>query len=206
MFLLLVQDPLELEIAHVLPMGFVNSVGLAQHIHRNVVRLAKTAGGEQHGGAEELRRDRPAPVSRELIRVYLDDWDEVRKVDTTLWAEVEGVPSVQQLAVRQQYSELELPHHPKKAVESSCLAEVQGALLDGGAGLCEAREDSKVHGPRLGTGQQRESFFTGTAGCGWRVRLHHHVSLPLVVQPESSLAAYGKSEGATVCGTTYSSA
>ena len=127
-------------VAQVLPMGFINSVGLAQHIHRNVVRWSR-AGLEQLGGGEqELRRDRPAPHSQTLFRVYLDNWDEVRKVDKALCLEVEGKPSVHQLALRQQYSDLELPRHPKKAVESSCVAEVQGALLDGEnwGGICKA--------------------------------------------------------------------
>jgi site-specific DNA-cytosine methylase len=87
------------------------------------------------GGEQELRRDRPAPHSQTLFRVYLDNWDEVRKVDKALCLEVEGKPSVHQLALRQQYSDLELPRHPKKAVESSCVAEVQGALLDGRTGV-----------------------------------------------------------------------
>lgn len=126
-------------VAQVLPMGFINSVGLAQHIHRNVVRWSR-AGLEQLGGGEqELRRDRPAPHSQTLFRVYLDNWDEVRKVDKALCLEVEGKPSVHQLALRQQYSDLELPRHPKKAVESSCVAEVQGALLDGRTGVAYAK-------------------------------------------------------------------
>ena len=120
-------------------MGFINSVGLAQHIHRNVVRWSRASLEQLGGGEQELRRDRPAPNSQTLFRVYLDNWDEVRKVDKALCLEVEGKPSVHQLALRQQHSDLELPRHPKKAVESSCVAEVQGALLDGRAGVAYAK-------------------------------------------------------------------
>eukprot|EP00435_Cladocopium_sp_Y103_P074163 s689_g47.t1 len=126
--------------ALVLPMGFVNAVGLAQHIHRNVVRWALQP-GDLGGGEQELRRDRPAPLSRDMFRVYLDNWDQIKKVDTLLAAEVEGKPTVQQMALRQTYLDLELPRHPKKAVEMASVAEVQGALLDGRAGVAYAKPD-----------------------------------------------------------------
>eukprot|EP00435_Cladocopium_sp_Y103_P046052 s66_g13.t1 len=126
--------------ALVLPMGFLNSVGIAQHVHRNVVRWSLQ--GEELGGAEqELRRDRPAPVGRELYRVYLDNWDQLRKVDTQLVDEVEGKPTAHQLALRQQYLDMEIPRHPKKSVESSTKAEIQGALLDGREGIAHAKPE-----------------------------------------------------------------
>ena len=52
----------------VLPVGFINSVGIAQRVHRNVVRwsLQQTELGD---GGQELRRDRPAPSPWELYRV-----------------------------------------------------------------------------------------------------------------------------------------
>ena len=63
----------------VLPMGWANSVGLAQHVHRNVVRWSMEQQGL--GGEGELRRDRPATVSQTMFRVYLDNWDQVCKLD-----------------------------------------------------------------------------------------------------------------------------
>eukprot|EP00435_Cladocopium_sp_Y103_P050034 s2053_g15.t1 len=126
--------------ALVLPMGFINAVGLAQHIHRNVVRWALRS-GDLGDGDQELRRDRPAPHCKEMYRVYLDNWDQIKKVDTHLAAEVEGRPTAQQLALRQTYLDLELPRHPKKAVEMASVAEVQGALLDGRAGVAYAKPE-----------------------------------------------------------------
>eukprot|EP00435_Cladocopium_sp_Y103_P020901 s2412_g5.t1 len=130
-------------VAQVLPMGFINSVGLAQHIHRNVVRWARESTGEPGGGEQELRRDRPATLSKEVFRVYLDNWDEIRKVDVTLVEEVEGQPSPQQQVMRDMYAGLQLPRHPKKAVWGRTTAEIQGALLDGRSGVAYARP-SKV--------------------------------------------------------------
>eukprot|EP00435_Cladocopium_sp_Y103_P065369 s173_g27.t1 len=126
--------------ALVLPMGFLNSVGIAQHVHRNVVRWS-LQGGSLGGAEQELRRDRPAPNARELYRVYLDNWDQLRKVDVNLVDEIEGKPTVHQLALRQQYLDLDLPRHPKKSVESSTKAEIQGALLDGREGVAHAKPE-----------------------------------------------------------------
>lgn len=127
-------------VAKVLPMGFINSVGLAQHMHRNVVRWS-LAGAQLGAGERELRRDRPAPLGDTLFRVYLDNWDELKKVDKALCAEVEGKPSAHQLALRQQYMEVQLPRHPKKSVEAADTAEIQGALLDGRAGVAYAKPE-----------------------------------------------------------------
>ena len=128
-------------VAQVLPMGFINSVGLAQHIHRNVVHWSMARGGCDAAGETELRRDRPAPRGPGMFRVYLDNWDEVRKVDKQLAHDIEGHPSAHQLALRHQYELVKLPRHPKKAVESALQAEVQGALLDGEAGVAYAKPD-----------------------------------------------------------------
>ena len=69
-----------------------------------------------------------------LYRVYLDNYDELRKVDRRLAETLAGTPSAWTLAVRQTYEDLGLPRHPKKAVTQEVKAEVQGAWLDGEAG------------------------------------------------------------------------
>ena len=125
-------------VSRVLPMGWANSVGLAQHVHCNVVRWAMEQVGD--GGAEgELRRDKPGTRAADMYPVYLDNWDSIRRMDKNLAEEVEGKPSIQQLALRQQYEILGLPRRPKKAVESSYQAEIQGALVDGAAGVAYAK-------------------------------------------------------------------
>ena len=126
-------------VSRVLPMGWLNSVGLAQHVHRNVVRWSMEANGSLRGGEQEIRRDKPSTVSKTSFRVYLDNWDEIRKVDKHLVQDIEGEPSPGQLAMRQQYGILNLPRHPKKAVVSQTKGEIQGALLDGVAGVAYAK-------------------------------------------------------------------
>ena len=58
-------------VAKVLPMGFLNSVSIAQHVHRNVVKWAEMAGV---GGEREMRKDRPLSSGSALYRVYLDNF------------------------------------------------------------------------------------------------------------------------------------
>lgn len=120
--------------AKVLPMGFVNSVGIAQHVHRNVVRWAAAGMSPPVGGEGEMRRDKGHSWSPSLFRVYLDNFDQLQKVDRRLAGLLEGQPSAQTLALRAGYEHWGLPRHPKKAVISQSRAEIQGAIVDGKAG------------------------------------------------------------------------
>ena len=163
-------------VAQVLPMGFINSVGLAQHIHRNVVRWSLANCETDLGGEAELRRDRPAPMGKDLYRVYLDNWDEVRKVDKRFVEEIEGKPSLHQLALRQQYSLLELPRHPKKSVDNSCSAEIQGALLDGREGVAHAKPEKVLKYMGLAWELVCQGLLTGVAGSGGGSGVYHYVS------------------------------
>lgn len=64
--------------AAVLPMGFKNSVALAQHVHRTLVgRAARDIGlGAEH----ETRKDKPFPRANPLVRIYFDNFDELFRV------------------------------------------------------------------------------------------------------------------------------
>ena len=63
--------------SRVLPMGFLNSVSIAQHVHRNLVSWSSQRRGDELRGdfnnpEEELRKDRPFTVANPNWRVYLD--------------------------------------------------------------------------------------------------------------------------------------
>ena len=58
--------------SQVLPMGFLNSVSLAQNVHRNLVRWSVGDLGRRALEASELRKDRPFTVANPAWRVYLD--------------------------------------------------------------------------------------------------------------------------------------
>ena len=117
-------------VTQVLPMGFM---AVAQHIHRKINQALK---GDQRlaSGHQEIRRDRHHGRAPHLFRVYLDNYDELQKVDKTLASMIAGTPSAWTLAVRETYERLGLPRHPKKAVTQAVCAEVQGAWVDGELG------------------------------------------------------------------------
>ena len=123
----------------VLPMGYLNSVGVAQHIHRCVITRA--LGSLRNLGEEiqELRRDRCFSSLPSVFRVYLDNFDQLQRVDRKLALTLSGSPSPVVEQVREYYAQHGLPRHPKKSVEQALEAEVQGAWLDGKAGTMCAK-------------------------------------------------------------------
>ena len=68
--------------SRVLPMGFCNSVSLAQHIHRNGEAVEECVRkGARAGWEAEHRKDRSFCWSNPSFRVYLDNFDLLEKVD-----------------------------------------------------------------------------------------------------------------------------
>ena len=126
-------------VSRVLPMGFLNSVSIAQHIHRNVVKWSAMKCPHPIGGEGELRKDKGLPSCASLFRIYLDNFDQIEKTDYKTAELIKGTPSAQILQLRSDYAELGLPRHPKKAVERQVQAEIQGALFDGEAGFAMAK-------------------------------------------------------------------
>ena len=121
--------------ARVLPIGFRNSVGIAQHIHRNVIRHALANALPPISGEGEMRKDRAATSCKASYRIYLDNFDAICKVDPDTAAQIEGKPGLLSLLAREAYSEAKLTRHPGKSVCQAEVAEVQGALVDGRRGI-----------------------------------------------------------------------
>ena len=109
--------------SRVLPMGFLNSVSLAQHVHRNLVSWGRDAETEGVGGTNapenELRKDRSFTVGNPAWRVYLDNYDLLEKVEATQMAEKLGTTAPGVLALRQEYQKWDVPRNQKKSVERS---------------------------------------------------------------------------------------
>lgn len=118
----------------VLPMGFRNSVSLAQHVHRFVLKQS-LKGVQLQGGEAELRKDRPFSNANPVHRVYLDNFDELEKVSKESAGVIRGTVSPLVAALRKEYSSLGIPRHPKKGVARQAVAEVQGAIVDGQLGI-----------------------------------------------------------------------
>ena len=127
--------------SRVLPMGFLNSVSIAQHVHRRISRLALHSPVGSLGAQHELRKDKPFTVASPLYRVYLDNFDLLEKTDKHLADEIQGQVSGHILALREAYQFWGLPRHPKKSVQQLTQAEIQGAIVDGRTGLVKPKPD-----------------------------------------------------------------
>ena len=129
--------------AKVLPMGFLNSVSLAQHVHRALVqRTTRSFRSEVrvNDPCQELRKDKQMPLSSDMWRVYLDNYDLLEKVEATEMVDKVGTVGAPVLALREQYELWGVPRNVKKAVERQPVAEVQGATVDGIKGVAFPRE------------------------------------------------------------------
>eukprot|EP00438_Fugacium_kawagutii_P025002 Skav224823 [mRNA] locus=scaffold613:211653:214870:- [translate_table: standard] len=127
----------------VLPMGYLNSVSLAQHVHRNLVKFTESTPQEPEDSnlsGQELRKDRPFPSSSVNWRVYLDNYDLLEKVRAVDVDQLKDTVSPRVLSLRQQYEHWEIPRNVKKSVQRSQLCEMQGATVDGRMGVAYPRE------------------------------------------------------------------
>lgn len=129
--------------AKVLPMGFLNSVSLAQHVHRNLTSWSgRVAQEEEIANPPELeiRKDRPLTVGNPSWRIYLDNYDLLEKAEAAGIGGLEGSLAPSVLALRQEYERWEIPRNMKKSVSRQLRAEVQGAQVDGELGVVYPRE------------------------------------------------------------------
>ena len=115
-------------------MGFKNSVSLAQHVHRVIVKRSLYRVPTQ-GGEAELRKDRPFPSTNPVHRIYLDNFDQLETSSAEGAKAIQGQASPLVLGLREEYSQIGIPRHPKKAVVRASRAEVQGAIVDGQQGI-----------------------------------------------------------------------
>lgn len=127
----------------VLPMGFKNSVSLAQHVHRYILKIALRLTDSQ-GGEAELRKDRPFSVSNPVHRIYLDNFDELEKTSKEVAETIQGKVSPLVQSLQDTYASLGVPRHPKKAVARQPRAEVQGAIVDGVLGIAHPKVEKVV--------------------------------------------------------------
>ena len=123
----------------VLPMGFKNSVSLAQHVHRVIAK--KALARCRLGGELELREDRCFTMGNPMFRIYLDNFDELQRVSKGHAEVIAGKVSPLVSCLREEYSLLNVPRHPKKGVSSQSVAEVQGAIVDGQLGIAYPKPD-----------------------------------------------------------------
>eukprot|EP00438_Fugacium_kawagutii_P006828 Skav227026 [mRNA] locus=scaffold456:236256:249187:+ [translate_table: standard] len=144
----------------VLPMGFLNSVSIAQHVHRNLVQWSQQDGVPVHATDAELRKDRCFTQSNPCWRVYLDNYDLLEKVESSGLVDLQGTCAPGILALRSEYQKWEVPRNVKKAVAREPLTEVQGATVDGVRGLAYPREQKLARYFSLGISLAEQAFST----------------------------------------------
>eukprot|EP00438_Fugacium_kawagutii_P015746 Skav233435 [mRNA] locus=scaffold1486:284964:287666:- [translate_table: standard] len=121
--------------ATVLPMGFLNSVSLAQHVHRNLTKMTYEDAGANAPG-NELRKDRTFTHGNPAWRIYLDNYDLLERIEAV------DLPSfaIGWDALRAQYGLWRVPRKTQKSVQRATKCEVQGATVDGTLGVAYPRE------------------------------------------------------------------
>ena len=124
--------------SRVLPMGFLNSVSVAQSLHRSIVNRAVD---HLHISREqEIRRDQPLPSTALSYRVYLDNFDALFKTNREAAGLLEGTLSPLAQELREVYED-RIPVNEKKSSKSSLAGEMQGGLLDGVEGIVSPKPD-----------------------------------------------------------------
>ena len=123
----------------VLPMGYLNSVSVAQHLHRRIALRAMES-SQLISAKNEIRRDMELPRVQDAFRIYLDNFDQLSKESKRILNS--NTPSLTEF-LRKEYLKLKVPRNEKKAVSMARQAEVQGAWVDGERGICCAKP-SKV--------------------------------------------------------------
>ena len=127
--------------SRVLPMGYLNSVSIAQHVHRNLVMQLQS--GRDGPGVnlpeQELRKDQPFSVADPHWRAYLDN-DLLERVEAIRCPEIVGTTAPEVKSLLEEYQRWEVPRNAKKSVSRAKQAEVQGAQVDGWEGKAFPKE------------------------------------------------------------------
>eukprot|EP00434_Breviolum_minutum_P029884 symbB.v1.2.026425.t1/scaffold2637.1/size74321/1 len=105
----------------VLPMGYLNSVSLAQHVHRNLALASgKRFFPEVNTPEGELRKDLPFPDCDPRWRIYLDNYDLLERVEATRVLSLEGSEAPGVTALKEEYDRWQVMGHI--SVESNAAA------------------------------------------------------------------------------------
>ena len=123
----------------VVPMGWINSVALMQTVVRSLVfgmsRVPETS---------EVSKLKWFPDDDSVSVVYLDSYDEVRKVSAGYREVLQGQPSHRHQRFVNTCNELELPLNQGKRLVGAVHGSLQGGDIDGVTGTFEAAHDKKV--------------------------------------------------------------
>ena len=123
----------------VVPMGWINAVTVIQSVVRSLVFQ-----GAQVPEASEVAKIKQMPDTDDFTVIYLDSYDELRKLDAQ-WAEVlEGKPSARHVKFQEVCQEKGLPLNQAKRLVGATRGTLQGGLLDGKKGWYKLAPDKQV--------------------------------------------------------------
>ena len=123
----------------VIPMGWLSAVALTQAIVRHLVFDLSGVNPES-----EIRKTAAFPGEDEFSVIYLDSFDELRKLDRGLAAVTEGQPSENHLAFQATCQRLGLPLNEGKRVVAAARGALQGGEIDGRAGTFFLARDKQA--------------------------------------------------------------
>ena len=124
----------------VVPMGWLNSVAVMQTIVRTLIFGLSAIPAES-----EVSKLKWFPRDDAVSVVYLDSYDELRRVSKTCRAVLEGGPSPRHQRFVNTCNELELPLNEGKRVLSAVHGALQGGEFNGEAGTFQASKDKKAN-------------------------------------------------------------
>eukprot|EP00438_Fugacium_kawagutii_P005826 Skav231210 [mRNA] locus=scaffold2958:85828:91822:- [translate_table: standard] len=123
----------------VVPMGWINSVALMQTVVRTLV-----FGISGVPEASEVSKMRPFPTDDSISVVYLDSYDELRKVKAGYSEVMAGKPSERHEKFVATCGKLGLPLNHSKRLVGAVHGSLQGGDFDGQLGIFEASHDKKM--------------------------------------------------------------
>ena len=123
----------------VIPMGWLSAVALTQAIVRHLVFELSGVKFES-----EVRKTAAFPAEDEFSVIYLDSFDEIRRMEAGLAAVLEGQPSDNHLAFQETCRKLGLPLNDGKRVVAATRGALQGGEIDGRAGTFFLARDKQA--------------------------------------------------------------
>lgn len=134
--------------AKVIPMGWINSVSLFQHLHRRL-GLSEFPVGAGFAEDSEMRRDRAIPVGAGQLcggwlSYYLDDFDAPEIVCRFMVEELRGTVSAVRQRQREAYKRAGVQISEDKAHRREPRVERMGAQVDGLGGWLGVSQQKKL--------------------------------------------------------------
>lgn len=123
----------------VVPMGWINAVTVIQSAVRTLVFEGASVPEDS-----EVTKIRKMPSTDDYTVIYLDSYDELRRLDTQCAEALEGLESARHIRFKKLCERKGLPLNHAKRVVAATRGTLQGGVLDGSAGWYKLAGDKQV--------------------------------------------------------------